>query len=218
MKTWVKICGNTNLEDCLAALSFGADALGFIFDESPRQVTPQDAARMVAHLPPGTESYGVFVNEPVERLVETVRGARLTGVQLHGDESPDYVKCVLRQLEGVKVIKTIPAEFGQYQGLGTFSGGENLVDFILVDSGTVILRGGTGLPFNWLRAADFIMGLEKTCKVIIAGGLSTDNVAAAVSFFHPYGVDVVTGVEKEKGKKDHDKLREFINAVHYAKA
>lgn len=218
MKTWIKICGNTNLEDCELAIEAGANALGFIFAESPRRVDADTVARITAKLPSSVQRYGVFVNEPEEEVMNIVSEAQLTGIQLHGDEAPHYVKNLLSMAgdSPLKIIKTVPAEVGKYQGLGFFAGGEDLVDMIMVDSGSKQVRGGTGVPFDWLRANEFIMGLERHSKVVIAGGLRPENVGAAVSLFRPFGVDVVTGVEASYGKKDPAKLRAFIDAIKRA--
>ena len=218
MKTWIKICGNTNLEDCELAVEAGANALGFIFAESPRRVEPAAVGRITEKLPSNIHRYGVFVNESEDLVLSVVREAHLSGVQLHGDETPSYVKSLLYKAgdRGLKIIKTVPAEVGKYQGLGFFAGGEDLVDMIMVDSGSKQVRGGTGVPFDWLRANEFIMGLERHSKVVIAGGLRSDNVGAAVSLFRPFGVDAVTGVEASYGKKDPAKLRAFVEAIRMA--
>jgi len=216
--TWIKMCGTTNLADAEVCVEAGVDALGFIFAESPREITPAKAGEISRVLPPHIERIGVFVNEPTEKVLNIVREASLTGVQLHGDESPAYVKQLLRMAGELplRIIKTIPADFGRNMGLGYFDGGEAFVDAVMVDSGSVQMRGGTGQVFDWLRTGDFIMWLEQRSKLIVAGGLNPQNVSAAVSLFHPYGVDVVTGVEAKHGKKDPDKIRAFIAAVRTA--
>jgi phosphoribosylanthranilate isomerase len=218
MRTWIKICGTTNLEDAQACVEAGVDALGFIFTESARLVDPQTAKQIVSAIPEHIEKIGVFVNEPHDVVVNTVHEAGLTGVQLHGDEPPAYVKHLVRLFGDtpVKIMKAIPAELGRTSGLGYFDGGEELVDAVMIDSGTVQLRGGTGQVFDWLRSGDFILWLEQRAKVIVAGGLSPENVSAAVSLFHPFGVDVVSGVEASKGKKDHTKVRAFVESVRRA--
>jgi phosphoribosylanthranilate isomerase len=218
MKTWIKICGTTNLADALAAVDAGADALGFLFADSRRRVEPETVKAIVAELPATTEKIGVFVNEPVDVVMNVAREAGLTGVQLHGDESPQYVSH-LRQISGsklIKILKSISAEAAQSQGLGSFAGFEECVDVLMVDSGNVIMRGGTGQVFDWLRTSDFVMGLQQRSRVVIAGGLDPQNVGAAICLFRPWGVDVVTGVEKEFGKKDNAKIRSFIAAVRAA--
>ncbi|MCU1309354.1 MAG: phosphoribosylanthranilate isomerase [Candidatus Angelobacter sp.] len=218
MRTWIKICGTTNLADALAAVDAGADALGFLFADSRRRVEPETVKAIVTELPASTEKIGVFVNEPAEFVMKVARETGLTGVQLHGDESPQYVT-QLRQISGanrIKIMKSISAEAGQSQGLGFFTGREECVDVLMVDSGSVIMRGGTGQVFDWLRSSDFVMSLQQRSPVVIAGGLDPQNVVAAICLFRPWGVDVVTGVEKEFGKKDHAKIRSFIAAVRAA--
>lgn len=218
MRTWVKLCGNTNLEDAQLCVDAGADAVGFIFCESPRRTDAAKARAIIRQLPAEVEKVGIFVNETVQQVVDTAREAGLTGVQLHGDESTEYVKDLLRLLGDakLKIIKSIPAALGRSSGLGYFDGGENFVDAIMVDSGLANLRGGTGQVFDWLRAGDFIMWLEQRVKVIIAGGLNPENVGAAISLFHPSGVDVVTGIEERYGKKDSAKVHAFVAAVRHA--
>lgn len=212
------MCGTTNVADAHACIDAGVNALGFIFAESPRQVDAAEAAAICHQIPPHIEKIGVFVNEPEEKVLATVRTAGLTGVQLHGDESPNYVKGLIRALgdEKLRILKAIPATFGRTSGLGYFDGGEDFVDAVMIDSGSVQLRGGTGQVFDWLRSGDFILWLEQRTQVIIAGGLNPDNVSAAVTFFHPFGVDVVTGVEAVYGKKDPARIRAFVDAVRKA--
>jgi phosphoribosylanthranilate isomerase len=220
MRTWVKICGNTNLVDALAAIDAGANALGFLFADSRRRVELETVKQIVTELPPGVETIGVFVNEPAEFVVNIALAAQLSGVQLHGDESPEYVKRLREMTDGtpIKVIKSISADAAHSQKLGSFAGCEDCVDALMVDSGNVTMRGGTGQVFDWLRASDFVMSLQQRSPVVIAGGLNPENVAAAICLFRPWGVDVVTGVEKEYGKKDHEKIRAFIAAVRTADA
>jgi phosphoribosylanthranilate isomerase len=218
MRTWIKICGTTNLADAEMCVEAGADAVGFIFAESPRRADPQQSGEISRALPAEIEKIGVFVNEPVETIIDTVHAAALTGVQLHGDENPAYVKDLMRAAGSLhlKIIKTIHARQGHASGLGYFDGGENFVDAVMIDSGSVQMRGGTGQVFDWLRAGDFIIWLEQRAEVIIAGGLNPENVGAAISLFHPAGVDVVTGVERGHGKKDEAKVKNFIAAVRAA--
>lgn len=218
MRTWIKICGTTNLADAQMCVEAGADAVGFIFAESPRRADPEQSGEISRALSAETEKIGVFVNEPVEKVIEIAHTAALTGIQLHGDETPAYIKNLMRTAGTMplKIIKTIHAQQGHASGLGYFDGGENFVDAVMIDSGSVQMRGGTGQVFDWLRAGDFILWLEQRAEVIIAGGLNPQNVGAAISLFHPSGVDVVTGVEREHGKKDETKVRDFIAAVRAA--
>jgi phosphoribosylanthranilate isomerase len=213
LRTWIKICGTTNLVDGLAAAEAGADAVGFIFTDSPRRIEPDTAADIAHELPDEIERVGVFVNDPPEYILQVARDVELTGIQLHGDESPDYVKTLVSNLhEPLKIIKAIPVETEKFTGMGDYGG----VDAIMVDSGTKKLRGGTGKVFDWLSAGDFIFGLQQALPVIIAGGLKPENVSTAVCMFRPFGVDVVTGVEREPGHKDHERLRRFIATVRAA--
>ena len=220
MRTWIKICGTTNREDALAAVDAGADALGFLFADSRRRVKPETVKAIIAELPAATEKIGLFVNEPAEFVMRVACETGLTGVQLHGDESPRYVSR-LRQIAAIpriKIMKSISAEAAQSQGLVFFNGYQECVDVLLVDSGNAIMRGGTGRVFDWLATRDFVMSLQQRSPVVIAGGLDPQNVGAAISLFRPWGVDVTTGVEKEYGKKDHEKIRAFIAAVRTADA
>ena len=222
MQTWIKFCGTTNLADALASVEAGANAVGFVFADSPRRVDQRQVAAITKGLPATAgvkiEKIGVFVNEPVASVVGIARAAGLTGVQLHGEESPEYVKDLKRSGAAGRIFKTVPAASGKTAELGSFEGGEALVDALLVDAGSKILRGGTGQAFDWLASLDFILGLERHGKVIIAGGLNQDNVAAALSLFRPYGVDVTSGVEREPGKKDPVRLKAFVAAVRAADA
>ena len=216
MKTFVKICGTTNLVDALASLELGADALGFIFvEESKRRVDPEFAKEIIAELPQGAQVFGVFVNEPASYVAEVAREIGLTGVQLHGEESPRQVSSIRQATEDLQlvIVKALPASIVQQHTLGYFAGGEELVDAIMVDSGSEQKRGGTGKPFDWMLAAASIAELQRRNKVIIAGGLTPANVSAAVALLRPWAVDAVTGLEREPGKKDHAKLRAFISAV-----
>jgi phosphoribosylanthranilate isomerase len=215
---WVKICANTTLDDSLAALDAGADALGFIFAESKRRVQPAEVKKIIAGLPPEGERIGLFVNTPAQEVIRTVRECSLTGVQLHGEETPQYVKDLVRMAEGapLKIIKTFSANAPYELSTAASAVMDEHVDAFLVDSGNAAGRGGTGQVFDWLRASDFVIKLKQRAQVIIAGGLNPDNVASAVRLFRPYGVDVTTGVEREPGKKDLEKLKAFIAAARAA--
>ncbi|HYL96117.1 MAG TPA: phosphoribosylanthranilate isomerase [Terriglobales bacterium] len=219
--TWIKICGTTNLEDALAAVEAGANALGFVFAPSPRRVSPRDAARITAGLPPSVEKIGVFVNQSVDLVLDTVEKAGLTGVQLHGEEDVRYARQLQQKNGRLRVVKAISLrEVGDGKGKGlelamqeeaakTFSA-------LLLDSGSGAKRGGTGTSFDWQEAAPMVRLLGKKFPLIIAGGLNSENVAKALRIFQPWGVDVVSGVEQAPGKKEPAKLREFIAAVRAA--
>ena len=200
---WIKICANTNLADALAAAEAGADAVGFVFASSPRRIVPEAAGAITEQLPPSVEKIGVFLNEPLPSLLAAIEQAHLTGAQLHGNESADYISELRRELPVLKIIKGLsPGE----SAAGFAS------DFILVDSGTAGSRGGTGKTFDWNAYAAWLRQINQ--PVILAGGLTANNVAEAIRILHPFGVDVASGVEATKGMKDHAKLRAFIAAVH----
>ena len=217
---WVKICANTNLPDALAALEAGADALGFVFAESSRRVTPNQVRDIIQGLPKTSERIGVFVNLPAHEVMKIVRESGLTGVQLQGEENPQYVRDLLRMAEGapLKIIKTFSANSPYEISTAASAVMDEHVDAFLVDSGNAAGRGGTGQVFDWLRASDFVIKLKQRARVIVAGGLNPENVASAVRLFRPFGVDVATGVEKEPGKKDPAKVQAFIAAARAAES
>ncbi|MGO9211814.1 MAG: phosphoribosylanthranilate isomerase [Terriglobales bacterium] len=216
---WVKICGTTNLEDAQAAVDAGADALGFVFAQSPRRIRPSEAKRIIAALPRKVESVGVFVNQKSEVILETAEKAGLTGVQLHGDETLEFAH-ELRdgaRAAGIKlrVYKAIAMKLLTAGELDLASP-KNLISAYVLDSGSWTKRGGTGKKFDWKQAAPLVRFVGGRFDLIIAGGLNPENVVKAVGLFRPWGVDVVTGVEREPGKKDHEKVRAFVKAAKSA--
>ena len=209
---WVKICGTTNLEDARVAVEAGADALGFVFAPSPRRISPRDAKKIIAELPKEVEKVGVFVNQKPEIILETVKTAGLTGVQLYGDETSVDGKAFRSALRGgLKLYSAIPAAGAADPELMAYWA--PIASAILLDSGTRSRGGGTGKKFDWEEAAPFVKLLGRKVKVIIAGGLEQSNVAHAIELLNPWGVDVASGVEKEPGKKDHEKVRAFVKAA-----
>lgn len=214
--TWIKICGTTNLEDARLSLEAGADALGFIFAPSPRRIAPEDARKIIAALPQQAEKVGIFVNQSPRVVLDTVRRAGLTAVQLHGEETPVEVRELLSLAErdriGLKVIKGIRMSTID----DSFSwdvAASRMLMAMLLDSGTPIQRGGTGKTFDWDAAAPLVRMLARRSKVVIAGGLNPSNLGRALELFEPWGVDVVSGVEESPGKKSPAKLKEFFAAV-----
>jgi phosphoribosylanthranilate isomerase len=193
--TRIKICGITNVEDALTSVHFGADALGFIFADSPRRITPEEAKRIISKIPPFVTTVGVFVDEQVERVEEMVRLCRLDALQFHGCESPEYCGMFDRTIiKGFRVKdRSIVEDVARYD-----------VDGYLLDSGE---GGGVGRTFDW----NLIRGIQN--PIILAGGLTPDNVGRAIEQAHPYAVDVSSGVESRPGKKDHRKIEEFIRNV-----
>lgn len=212
---WIKICATTNLDDSLASIAAGTNALGFILTPSKRQVAPQTAAAIIKALPPSVEKIGVVVNESPESLKHLAETTGLTGFQLHGDEPPEQLPEFRRALGLRKIIKTLqayevlsdPARLDAYLEQGAN------YDAILLDSGSPAARGGTGLTFNWSAILPFVEHIKERKSLIIAGGLNPSNVADAIRLFAPCGVDVVSGVELSTGKKDPSKLRAFIAAA-----
>jgi len=212
--TWIKICGTTNLKDALTTVDAGADALGFVFYEmSPRKIDVESAREIVNQLPPNIEKVGVFVNEPVEEILNTMSQAGLTAAQLHGvkSRSPEYIQA-LKTGGDVKLFLVLPAtEISG--GLESKINGESGISAVFFDSGTPQLPGGTGRTFDWKTAASGIRAIGQKVKVVVAGGLNSTNVADAIRILMPWGVDVVSGVEARPGKKDPQKVRDFIDAV-----
>ena len=194
----VKICGITNKEDALYAVECGADALGFIFyEKSPRYIAPDNAKTIIAALPPFVTTVGVFVNKDFNDIRDITLLTGVTVVQLHGDESPSYCNLV----EG-KLIKAIRVKNdSSIEGLKKYD-----VDTFLLDSFDKNSFGGSGLTFDWKLAEK----AKQYGKIILAGGLTPDNVEEAVKKVAPYGVDVNSGVEKKPGIKNKNKVKEFI--------
>lgn len=197
----IKICGITNLDDALFAAEYGADALGFNFyKKSPRYIEPQKAAEIIAQLPPFVMPVGVFVNEREDRIREIQRMTCIQSVQFHGDESPEFCqRFEARVIKAFQVKDKESLKVMAHYRVGAF----------LLDSYREGMRGGTGVTFDWHLAV-----VAKTFgKIILAGGLTPENVAEAVKLVQPYGVDVAGGVEKEKGIKDQGKIKKFITEV-----
>ena len=218
--TWVKICATTNLSDAQASLAAGADALGFIFSPSSRRVEVDQAAEIISSLADEIERIGVFVNETPGQVAEVAEQAGLTGVQLHGDEPagqmPEYRQAVGQR----KIIKTLQASelLKSPDGLNGYLRSRHSIDAVLLDAGSPSQRGGTGQTFDWIAAAPIVARVRAQMPVIIAGGLNPENVAEAIRLFAPWGVDVVSGVERETGRKDEAKLRSFVGAVRQTQA
>jgi phosphoribosylanthranilate isomerase len=195
---FVKICGITNEEDALLAIAMGADALGFIFAPSTRQVSVAVVAAIVPRLPTEIVTFGVFRDELPERVITTVNEAGLKGAQLHGQESPEDTAIVTAHVR--HVIKAFAAT-----SVGLSHASRYAVDAFLLDSS----EPGSGKVFDW-RLAD---GLPRTRRLVLSGGLHAGNVAEAIQLVHPWGVDVNSGVESAPGLKDPLKIREFVRAV-----
>jgi phosphoribosylanthranilate isomerase len=206
--TFVKICGITNLDDALAAVAAGADALGFNFYKpSPRYVSPQHAREIIEQLPESLLMVGVFVNEETPQNVRSIANeAGIRALQLHGDESPEYC----RELAGnYYVIKT----FTVSDSFDVQSANRYEVEAILLDTKHNTLRGGTGRVFDWSVAQQAASMIP---KLFLAGGLSPENIENAVKIVRPYAVDACSALEDRPGKKNHERMRVFVNAVRRA--
>jgi phosphoribosylanthranilate isomerase len=199
MQVRVKICGITNLDDALAAVAFGADALGFVFfQESPRYVPYDDAASIIRKLPPFITTVGVFVNEKPEEIGKITSWTGIDVIQLHGDESPSQCSFSRRVIKAIRV-KSL-------ESLDPVIHYQEKVSAFLLDTYAPDVFGGTGRIFNW----DIASYAKQFGKIILAGGLTPDNIAEAIKQVMPYGVDVSSGVESGKGKKDLNKMQVFI--------
>jgi phosphoribosylanthranilate isomerase len=212
---WVKICGTTNLQDAQLAVDAGADAVGFVFGPSKRQVTAEQVAAITCALPETIQKVGVFVNETPERIADLVRTAGLTGAQLQGDEPPEWV-AALRKLNLRPLVKTVWASAGIDTLAERISAHRANADSILLDSGSVAERGGTGKKFDWILVAAQLSKVSNPTRIIVAGGLNPSNVETAIATLHPWGVDVASGVEREPGRKDPEKVRDFVAAARRA--
>ena len=215
MSLWIKICGNTSLEDAQLAVEAGADAVGFVFAPSPRRVTAAEAAAIVPHLPATVEKIGVFVDAAIDEIYSIVRESGLTGVQLHFDAKPE-LPAKLRKLLGpqLRILRVVHFDAEAAMLLKKQLAEHALnphIDAVMVDSRTATAAGGTGAPFDWKTARKTLFqGTKTQNRLIAAGGLSPENVAEAIATLRPWGVDVVSGVESAPGKKDPEKLRQFM--------
>ena len=200
----VKICGITNVDDALLACELGADAIGLNFyEKSPRCISPFMASKVIAKLPPFVSAIGVFVNWQAAPVASLAKALGLAAAQLHGDESP---KLVAETAKKVPVIKALPVgrgsaspPFSKYRGVTAF----------LLDASHAGQYGGTGRTADWTVAQTS----AKSHRILLAGGLTPENVAEAILAVRPYAVDVTSGVESKPGMKDPVKLRAFFEAV-----
>ncbi len=194
----VKICGLTNLDDALAAVRFGADAVGFIFHRpSPRYVDPDDVAAIVEKIPRHVTKIGVFVDSPRHDIENIVRRLHLSAIQLHGDQHPE--DCTGYEVSVIKAFRV--GEGFDSRQLGLFD-----VQAFLLDTYRPGVQGGTGETFDW----NIALQAKQYGKIFLSGGLNPGNIQDAVRFVRPYAVDVSSGVELAPGQKDKEKVREFI--------
>lgn len=208
--TKIKVCGMTNLADATQAAELGAWAIGLIHHpDSPRFVPPEAAEEIGAALKRRCEVTGVFVNSPMEDVVDAVEREQLTIIQLHGDEGPSFCTEAARRT-GAKVMKALRVRSGaDIQAAEAFR-----TDFHLFDAYRQRAPGGTGESFDW----ELLAGRKSKVPMVLAGGLTPENVGEAIAAARPYAVDVVTGVEAEPGRKDPDRVERFFEAVAAAEA
>ena len=201
----VKICGITNAEDAAVAVEAGADALGFVFyRKSPRYIEPTLARQIIMNLPPLVIPVGVFVDEDQQVIRSLMDDCGLEIAQLHGNESAVYCKELGRTILKALRVK----DRSTFLALAEYRGRAGVRGFVL-DAFSEQAYGGTGQMIDWQLAAE----AAKAANILLAGGLTPDNVTKAIQAVHPYGVDVSSGVERAPGKKDHEKVRAFIQAV-----
>jgi phosphoribosylanthranilate isomerase len=234
--TWVKICGMTNLEDALTAVDAGADAVGFVFyEKSPRNISVQAAREIVEKLPESVEKVGVFVNgdlDPIRVLLDVGltgtqaylspgnverpgRGGAL-GVSLLPKRTRFMMALPINSFGDEEQIHKIEFDFTnvkQKRPQG-FSVPEGLMDTFVLDSGDLRMPGGTGKTFDWAKAVPIAERMRQGgVRLVVAGGLTPENVGEAMRVLNPWGVDVASGVEATPGKKDPEKVRAFVRAV-----
>jgi phosphoribosylanthranilate isomerase len=240
--TWVKICGTTNLEDALTAVEAGADAVGFVFyEKSPRNVSVEAAREIIGKLPENVEKIGVFVHRGEPNPFDVLLAAGLTGTQTYfaaesGAGRDGGVKAIGASLlpKRARFLMALPMKFvgedeDRVRKLASdfakwrknlpegFLPAEGLMDTFVLDSGDLRKPGGTGKTFDWGKAEPIAEGMRQGgVKLVVAGGLTADNVGEAMRILKPWGVDVASGVEARPGKKDPTKVRAFVKAVRDA--
>lgn len=197
----IKFCGITDIYSANAAVKAGADAIGFVFSKSKREVTPEQAVNIIKELPPYLKTIGVFVDEDLDQLNKIVNFCKIDVVQLHGSESVEYCRGVEHPV--VKSFKIRNAN--DLAGVNEYS---DVVSGILLDTYVEGASGGTGETFPW----EYVASIQDSSKLIIAGGLHVGNIEEAIATSRPYAVDVSSGIEHE-GVKDIRKMCDFVNRV-----
>ena len=225
---FVKICANTNVADTELAVKLEADAVGFVFAPSKRQVVAAKVAEITSQLPESVEKIGVFGGSAAAEIFGTTQVAGLTGVQLHGSFDARTTRMLAAVSQGrLKIIQTVPYiidaddredadEFFEHTLRSVFA--ESSVWAVLLDAARNGASGGLGLTYDWAHVAPRVRRIVEEARaqradaprLIIAGGLRPDNVQAAIAAFEPWGVDVASGVEVDPGRKDPSRLREFL--------
>lgn len=205
----IKICGITNLDDARVAIEAGADMLGFNFYRpSPRFIEPDEARKIIDGVARETEfvAVGIFVDEPLDAVIQTVRISRVDAVQLHGDESVAYCAQLKSALNGITIIKALRVN----DSFQPETAAGYPVDAIMLDAFHDNLRGGTGKVIDWtigLKTRDLVP------QFFLSGGLSPENVAGAIERVQPYAVDACSRLELAPGRKDPSRVKAFVRAV-----
>jgi phosphoribosylanthranilate isomerase len=215
---WVKICANTNLVDAKLAAELGADAVGFVFAPSVRQVTPAQVAAITPHLPASLERVGVFPAWTAEQITQAIREAGLTTAQLHGGVDLDLIRRLADNFgSDLRIIQTIhwtvgdpEAETNVRAQFDLLAVAPTTANRVLIDSRVGVATGGTGVPFDWGAARNLFATAPANLELILAGGLNPGNIKEAIDRLRPAGVDVASGVEAGPGRKDPTKLAAFL--------
>jgi phosphoribosylanthranilate isomerase len=228
---WVKICGNTNLEDAALAAKLGADAVGFVFAPSKRQVTAAQVGAITPHLPSGVERVGVFYSHDPEEVAKIASEARLTAVQLHGGLDELLLERLAERFKGrVRIIQTLHWTVAANSTQATSSTTEfsaallsnqiervaalGVADRVLIDSKVGAAGGGTGVAYDWSAAHPIFASAPNSIRLIVAGGLKPTNLSQAIAQLTPWGVDVSSGVEASPGRKNPALVAQFIENAH----
>ena len=220
---WIKICGNTNLEDAALAARLGADAVGFVFAASKRQVTAEQVAAITQHLSGPVECVGVFDSHDADYIAETALAAGLAAVQLHGGFDETLLERLQEEFDGrIRIIQTLHWTIDDESSASRVA--EKLMrvfalgvtDRVLIDSKVGAAGGGTGVAFNWANAREVFASAPSGLHLILAGGLRPENVADAIGQLHLWGVDLCSGVEASPGRKDPERLARFIENARAA--
>ncbi len=236
--TWVKICGMTNVEDALVAVEAGADAVGFVFyEKSPRCVSVETAREICSKLPEGVEKVGVFVDESGPDPARAMLSAGLTAMQQYFSFEPGVrseggwatgrgvfrkpprlliAMSIARMVDAGVDLSALTESLTRFRDRAASCPPilTEIFDAFVLDSGGSQSPGGTGKAFDWFKVAPIAEGIRRGgLKLVVAGGLTPSNVEEAMQILHPWGVDVVSGVEARPGKKDPEKVRAFVQAV-----
>ncbi|MFP4466172.1 MAG: phosphoribosylanthranilate isomerase [Candidatus Goldiibacteriota bacterium] len=206
MKLKVKICGITNPADAVLAEKYGADLIGMVFSRSPRKINTAAAKKIISVLSPFTMKAGVFVNESPVKVIAAAERARLDVIQLHGEEEPEYIRTIKNSGLNVKIIKAVRVKDRQ-AAAGALEKYRTTADAFLFDAYDPVLKGGTGKTFD----PGFVKG--PAAYGFVAGGITPENVCGIIKETDPMGIDVSSGVEKEKGKKSEVKIKRLFEKI-----